>query len=463
MAKAMTMTMNRNNDKKKKNDVEESQRALEKEDDQDSTATDGDKVEAANFNKQKMNQRGNQDKKKAKVTPTATPTEPPTVPPTAAPTEAPKKMNRKEKTKAKVAPTEAPKAEAPKTEAPKAVDPPKEDKKNNQKLPLPKKSVVCGGHKAASCEKCPQGNGASWCNGECSWCGDREKCQPQDAMCPICQSPETQHNEYACNRLAPEHQCSWCPLTTTCIHVENECPTERVWLPPPKEKWFTPPEPIDLYNKTLSIVLPCGNENDFYERTVRSIFAATPDSILKDIIIVDDNSAPPLESIYTLNNKTKHSGKDSKDIATYDLSKVVFMRSDVSLGLIDAKHQGALLAKGDIIVFFDCHVKPAIGYWEPFVREIAENRKRVVVPSITHLNVDTWVEDQRPKDNLGGNSKCFTTLDGDFKWIANEKPWVPTMSGGLLAIEKDWFFEIGGHDQNMKVRNMECMMWRALF
>ena len=29
--------------------------------------------------------------------------------------------------------------------------------------------VVCGGHSAASCDLCPQGNGAAWCNGECTW------------------------------------------------------------------------------------------------------------------------------------------------------------------------------------------------------------------------------------------------------------------------------------------------------
>ena len=34
---------------------------------------------------------------------------------------------------------------------------------------LPAKEVVCGGHKASSCAECPQGNGASWCNGECEW------------------------------------------------------------------------------------------------------------------------------------------------------------------------------------------------------------------------------------------------------------------------------------------------------
>jgi len=29
--------------------------------------------------------------------------------------------------------------------------------------------VSCGNHRASSCAGCPQGNGASWCNGECEW------------------------------------------------------------------------------------------------------------------------------------------------------------------------------------------------------------------------------------------------------------------------------------------------------
>lgn len=257
----------------------------------------------------------------------------------------------------------------------------------------------------------------------------------KDEICPVCQL-KAAHDEAKCNSLPQAEQCSWCPLSTQCLHVDSFCPKERVWKAPAPENWFTPPDPIDKYGKTLSIVLPCGSENDFFERTVRSIYAATPAEILKDIIVVDDNSVPPLEPMFTL-NATDY--------------KVKFIRSNVSLGLIDAKHQGALAASGDIIVFFDCHVKPALGYWEPFVREIAENPKRVVVPSITHLDVDKWKEKNRPKDNLGGNSKCYTTMDSDFKWVANDKPWVPTMSGGLLAIERDWFFKIGGHDQEMKV------------
>jgi len=29
--------------------------------------------------------------------------------------------------------------------------------------------VSCGGHMAASCAECPEGNGAAWCNGVCTW------------------------------------------------------------------------------------------------------------------------------------------------------------------------------------------------------------------------------------------------------------------------------------------------------
>lgn len=35
--------------------------------------------------------------------------------------------------------------------------------------------VSCGNHQAPSCEKCPQGHGAAWCNGDCFWCNG--KCQ----------------------------------------------------------------------------------------------------------------------------------------------------------------------------------------------------------------------------------------------------------------------------------------------
>ena len=36
--------------------------------------------------------------------------------------------------------------------------------------------VSCGGHFAASCDLCPQGWGASWCNGDCAWDASTASC-----------------------------------------------------------------------------------------------------------------------------------------------------------------------------------------------------------------------------------------------------------------------------------------------
>ena len=37
--------------------------------------------------------------------------------------------------------------------------------------------VSCGGHFASTCEDCPSGNGASWCNGDCEWNSSITQCQ----------------------------------------------------------------------------------------------------------------------------------------------------------------------------------------------------------------------------------------------------------------------------------------------
>lgn len=47
-------------------------------------------------------------------------------------------------------------------------------------------------------------------------------------------------------------------------------------------------------------------------------------------------------------------------------------------------------------------------------------------------------------------SKCYLTFDAEFKWTTDDTPYVPIMSGGLLAISRKWFFEIGGYDSTMK-------------
>ena len=45
--------------------------------------------------------------------------------------------------------------------------------KNNCGCEVSPTLVSCGNHNAPTCGDCPQGNGASWCNGDCAWTGSQ--------------------------------------------------------------------------------------------------------------------------------------------------------------------------------------------------------------------------------------------------------------------------------------------------
>jgi len=49
--------------------------------------------------------------------------------------------------------------------------------------------VSCGHHRASNCAGCPQGHGASYCNGDCKWCSGgltgAGSCHARDAACPV--------------------------------------------------------------------------------------------------------------------------------------------------------------------------------------------------------------------------------------------------------------------------------------
>ncbi len=70
---------------------------------------------------------------------------------------------------------------------------------------------------------------------------------------------------------------------------------------------------------------------------------------------MDDGSTPPLRSLLT--------EEEEKDL------KITWVRHEHFTGLINAKLQGGNKATGDIVVFLDCHVKPADGWWKPIAQK----------------------------------------------------------------------------------------------
>ncbi|CAJ1348330.1 unnamed protein product, partial [Effrenium voratum] len=216
----------------------------------------------------------------------------------------------------------------------------------------------------------------------------------------------------------------------------QEVPGREAKAETPKAE-ATAQEGLSWNPKTLSVVLPCAGEGLFAKKTVISVAKSVPGGIgggiLEEIIVVDDGSTPPL----------------SQDFLTEKFRKkypLTLVRHEEAIGLMGAKSAGAAEARGDVIVFFDCHVAPQDDWYRQFLDSVAQNYRRIVMPVITNLDIDTWKETERNQ----GLAKCYLTWDADFKWVEESaSPFMPVLSGGLLGISRRWWNETGGYDDGM--------------
>lgn len=168
--------------------------------------------------------------------------------------------------------------------------------------------------------------------------------------------------------------------------------------------------------RTISVVLPCAGENTLMINTARSIVEATPNDVLAEVIVVDDGSDPPLEQFWP-----KDEAPETQKVWDRVLGKVRMMRHESTRGLMNARTTGANAAKGDIIAMLDCHVKPDPQWYVSIVREISENYRRLTIPVITNLDVDTWEEvGARPAPG-GGMSACY------FAWDSVSSSFIPAL------------------------------------
>lgn len=61
---------------------------------------------------------------------------------------------------------------------------------------------------------------------------------------------------------------------------------------------------------------------------------------------------------------------------------VKIVRLPHRLGLIRARLQGARVATGDVLIFLDAHCEATVGWMEPLLSRIEEDRTAVLVPII---------------------------------------------------------------------------------
>ncbi|XP_043546106.1 polypeptide N-acetylgalactosaminyltransferase 15-like isoform X2 [Chiloscyllium plagiosum] len=195
---------------------------------------------------------------------------------------------------------------------------------------------------------------------------------------------------------------------------------------------------------TASIIICFHNEAwSTLLRTVNSVMDTAPKKFLKEIILVDD-----------LSNQGHLKASLSEYVSKLDGVKLI--RSNKRLGVIGGRLLGAARATGDVLIFMDSHCECHNGWLEPLLDRIAHDRTRVVSPVIDGIDWKTFqyyhsVDPQRGVFNWKLDFHWEPIPEYEQKWRTSPTIPVqsPAVSGGVLAINRHYFQNVGAYDPGM--------------
>ncbi|KAF2979023.1 hypothetical protein EK904_000186 [Melospiza melodia maxima] len=137
--------------------------------------------------------------------------------------------------------------------------------------------------------------------------------------------------------------------------------------------------------------------------------------------------------------------------------RVRILRTKRREGLIRTRMLGASAAIGDVITFLDSHCEANVNWLPPLLDRIARNRKTIVCPMIDVID----------HDHFGYETQAGDAMRGAFDWEMYYKripippelqkpdpsdPFEsPVMAGGLFAVDRKWFWELGGYDAGLEI------------
>ncbi|XP_018610852.1 polypeptide N-acetylgalactosaminyltransferase 9-like [Scleropages formosus] len=188
-------------------------------------------------------------------------------------------------------------------------------------------------------------------------------------------------------------------------------------------------------NEALSVIL----------RSVHSVVNHTPAHLLKEIILVDDNS----DSVELKLNLDQYVNKRYPGLV-----KVV--RNNKREGLIRARILGWQAATAPVVGFFDAHVEFNVAWAEPILTRVKEDRTRVILPAIDNIKYNTF-EVQQYANAAHGYSWGLWCM-----YISPPQTWLekgdesapirtPAMIGCSFVVDREYFEEIGLLDPGMEV------------
>ncbi|XP_021400532.1 polypeptide N-acetylgalactosaminyltransferase 18 isoform X2 [Lonchura striata] len=190
-------------------------------------------------------------------------------------------------------------------------------------------------------------------------------------------------------------------------------------------------------NEALSVIL----------RSIHSAINRTPAHLLKEIILVDDNS-----------NNAELKEKLQKYVDEVNAHKPGFIkvvRHSKQEGLIRSRVSGWRAATAPVVALFDAHVEFNVGWAEPVLTRIKENRKRVISPSFDNIKYDNFEIEEYPLSAQGFDWELWCRyLNPPKSWWKLENTTAPIRSPALIGcfiVDREYFQEIGLLDEGMEV------------
>uniref|UniRef100_A0A0K0F945 Polypeptide N-acetylgalactosaminyltransferase n=1 Tax=Strongyloides venezuelensis TaxID=75913 RepID=A0A0K0F945_STRVS len=201
----------------------------------------------------------------------------------------------------------------------------------------------------------------------------------------------------------------------------------------------------DLPDTSIIIVF----HNEAYStliRTITSVINRSPLKLLKEIILVDDFSSRTFLK------------KELENFVIKQSIKIKIIRSKMRVGLIKARLMGAKEATGKVLTFLDSHCECTIGWLEPLLQRIKDNKNNVPCPVIDVISDETFsyqkgIDIFRGGFNWNLQFRWYSMSSKIFKERKDSTAPIPTptMAGGLFSIDRDYFYEIGSYDNNLDI------------
>ncbi|MFH4978727.1 hypothetical protein AB6A40_005436 [Gnathostoma spinigerum] len=198
----------------------------------------------------------------------------------------------------------------------------------------------------------------------------------------------------------------------------------------------------------VSIIIVFHNEaKSTLLRTIHSVINHSPPHLLREIVLVDD-----LSDRDYLHDPLDHY------LLTLPL-KIHIVHLKERSGLIRARLTGSELAQGKVLLFLDAHVEVTEGWLEPLLYRVAQNRKIAVAPIIDVISDETFEYITASDTTWGGfnwhlNFRWYPVPEREMERRGHDRSspiQTPTIAGGLFAIDKQFFYDIGAYDRGMKV------------